>query len=264
MKKLLLSSMISLAPFIASPVFAMDDFEAGQKSQRIIQEKSSLPEGFVYLDEIDPSIQYSLRYNSENNFIGCPIDGYKASRVILTRPAANALSKAQAHFKTDGYSIVVYDATRPQTAVNHFMRWSKETSDQTMKSLFYPRIDKAKVFELGYVAEKSGHSRGSTVDISLLPLGAVLHEITPQSRKLKDFEFLYLKDGTVDMGGHFDLFDKASHYENDLISEEHQSRRKYIKDVMESYGFKNYAEEWWHFTLKDEPFPDTYHDFPIE
>src|SRR3990167_7352767 len=262
MKKLILFSAISLISFDATPVLAMDNPEYGVTYQA--PRRVSLPDGFVYLDEIDSTIQSSLRYHSNNNFIGRPIDGYKASRVILTREAANALSKAQDRFKTDGYSIVIYDAVRPQTAVNNFMQWSKDPTDQMMKALFYPRINKEDVFKLGYVAAKSGHSRGSTVDISLLPLGTSLHEPTPQPRKLKDFEFSYLEDGTVDTGSHFDLFDKASHYENDLISEEHQRLRRYIKGVMESCGFNNYAEEWWHFTLKDEPHPNTYFDFPIE
>jgi D-alanyl-D-alanine dipeptidase len=225
----------------------------------------ALPPGFVYLDEVDPSIVKSLRYCGKDNFLGRPVEGYKTSRIIMTKEAAAALSKAQSTFREKGYSIVVYDAYRPQTAVNNFMRWSKDHKDQEMKTQYYPRVDKKDVFDLGYVAEKSGHSRGSTVDISLIPLNGKLQNIKPMLRQLNDkFEVLYLDDGTVDMGTSFDLFDKSSHYENDLVGPDHMERRTYLKDVMESCGFKNYAEEWWHFTLRNEPFPETYFDFPIE
>ncbi|AIL12850.1 hypothetical protein IM40_03925 [Candidatus Paracaedimonas acanthamoebae] len=224
----------------------------------------TLPEGFAYLDVIDPSIQFSLRYYSHDNFIGKPIEGYLAERVIMTENAAKALCKAQALFKKDGYSIVVYDSYRPQTAVDHFSRWSQDATDQTMKALFYPRIDKADVFELGYISKKSGHSRGSTVDLSLIHESVNLKKITPTSRILNgSVEILFLDDGTLDMGSSFDLLDETSHYQNNLINEEHFNRRTYLKEVMETCGFKPYAKEWWHFTLKDEPFPDTYFDFPV-
>ena len=229
---------------------------------------SALPEGFVYLDTLDKSgkIKIALRYGTQNNFVGRPVAGYteKFQRVILTEAAAKALLKAQERFEKDGFCLVIYDAYRPQSAVNDFMQWSRSSSDQLMKIWFYPRVDKSRVFELGYVAEKSGHSRGSTVDISLIAKGESPHAIIPSYRKLKDgAEVVFLDDGTVDMGTSFDLFDKASHYENDLIEQEHQERRRYLKEVMESCGFKNYAEEWWHFTLKEEPFPETYFDFPV-
>jgi D-alanyl-D-alanine dipeptidase len=226
----------------------------------------ALPKGFVYLEQIDPSIIVDLRYAGEHNFLGRNVEGYEINnRAILTEQAAYALKNAQAKFNKDGYSIVVYDAYRPQRAVNSFMSWSKDVKDQKQKSLFYPRVDKARVFELGYVAEKSSHSRGSTVDISIIKLGDKLHTINPVSRKLlDDFEVFYLEDGTVDMGTSFDLFDKASHYKNDLISDEHKKMRKYLKEVMESCGFSPYAEEWWHFTLNDEPFKDEYMDFMVK
>jgi D-alanyl-D-alanine dipeptidase len=191
--------------------------------------------------------------------------GYKSSRLVLTKEAANALAAAQAYFRKNGYSIVIYDAYRPQATVDSLKEWSQNPNDQKMKAWFYPRVDKEKVFELGYVAEKSGHSRGSTVDLSLIYLETPLQEINPSPRKLEDgYEILFLDDGTVDMGSSFDLFDKASHYNNDLIGEIQHKRRTYLKENMESYGFVPYAEEWWHFTLKNEPFPDTYFDFPIE
>ncbi|OJX12233.1 MAG: hypothetical protein BGO77_03530 [Caedibacter sp. 37-49] len=225
---------------------------------------TTLPEGFVYLNAIDPSIQTSLRYFGNHNFIGEPIEGYTSNHVIMTEAAAKALSKAQSMFKTDNYSIVVYDSYRPQTAVNHFVRWSQDVHDNKMKALYYPRVNKADVFDLGYISKKSGHSRGSTIDLTLIHKNSILTEIKFQSRILNTgVEISFLEDGTIDMGSSFDLFDEASHFQNDLITSEHLSRRNYLKEVMEVCGFKAYAKEWWHFTLKDEPFPDTYFDFPV-
>ncbi|MDF2577133.1 MAG: hypothetical protein K0S74_617 [Chlamydiales bacterium] len=245
------------------PIFVM---LIGLMIFKTYQDKSSnMPKEFTYLHEIEPSILSDLRYRSSDNFTGAPIVGYESSKIIVTRATAEALKAAQAKFKADGYSLIIYDAYRPQRAVNRFMQWSKDLNNQEMKAWFYPRVDKAKVFELGYVAEKSGHSRGSTVDVSLIRLDSQLKQIEPRTRTLNDgFQFFYLDDGTIDMGSSFDLFDKASHYENDLINQEYKDRRTYLKNVMESCGFKNYPEEWWHFTLRDEPFPDTYFDFLVK
>ena len=227
----------------------------------------SLPEGFVYLQEVDPTILADLRYAGRDNFLGEVVDGYQNAhnKVILTRQAAEALSRAQNTFKQLGYSVVVYDAYRPQRAVNHFLRWSQDVNDQVNKEIFYPRIDKAKVLELGYIAlERSSHSRGSRVDISLIKLGSSLQPMRSEKRTLLDkFAVMFLQDGTVDMGSSFDLFDVASHIENDLIAPVYKINRALLQEVMISNGFNPYAEEWWYFTLKDEPFPKTYFDFPV-
>lgn len=234
------------------------------------QPSFSLEKGFVYLDQVDPTIQASLRYCGTQNFAGRPIKGYLAPRVILTEQAAQALKKAQIVFSQEGfqgkkYSIVVYDASRPQDAVDDFYQWSQNPADQAMKAWFYPREDKEKLFDRGYIAQKSGHSRGSTVDITLISLGKTVKEIIPQKRLLKDgFEIFYLDDGTVDMGTSFDVFDISSHYKSSLIESAHQELRDFLKQTMQDCGFKNYAEEWWHFTLENEPFPSTYHNFPIQ
>ncbi len=225
--------------------------------------------GFVYLHEIDNSIQVSLRYHSAENFVGNIIDGYNKNVVILTKQAATALSKVQKDVKKDGYCLVVYDAYRPQQAVSHFMRWSKDVKNQAKKDNYYPRIDKARVFELGYVAERSSHSRGSTVDLTLIKDGQAVRKAKPIKRTLLDnFTITYLDDGTVDMGSSFDLFDVASHYENKLIAQEYKKLRTYLKNIMEKHGFKNYPEEWWHFTLKNEPFAanleSSYFNFVVE
>lgn len=224
--------------------------------------------GFVYLHEIDPTIQVSLRYYSNENFVGKTVDGYKKDVCVMTKQAAKALKAIQEIVKKDGYSLVVYDAYRPQKAVDNFMRWSKDIKDQVKKDEYYPRVDKARVFELGYVAEKSGHSRGSTVDLTLIKLGQKVHELKVTERKLLDgFTIKYLDDGTIDMGSSFDLFDLASHHENNLIANEFKKRRDYLKEKMTQNGFKTIEEEWWHYTLKNEPFPanqeSSYHNFEV-
>jgi len=145
-----------------------------------------LPKDFVNLKEIEPSIIENLRYFSNENFIGRKIDGYNANRVILTHKAAIALVKVQQELLKDGYSLVIYDAYRPQRAVDLFMKWSKDSEDQIAKEKYYPNINKADVFKLGYVAEKSGHSRGSTVDLSIIKVGDSLKPITLQKRQLKN------------------------------------------------------------------------------
>ena len=229
-----------------------------------------LPKGFVYLSDIDPTIRVSLRYNSNENFIGKPIDGYKKSVVIVTKQAALALKKVQAEVKQDGYSLVIYDAYRPQEAVNNFISWSKEILDQVKKTYYYPRIDKKNVFELGYVAAKSGHSRGSTIDLTLIKKENSLQEVRASKRTLLDgFTIMFLDDNTIDMGSSFDLLDSASHPENNiLIEEKYKKPRSYLKKIMEKHGFKQSSKEWWHFTLINEPYPadqdSSYFNFPVE
>jgi D-alanyl-D-alanine dipeptidase len=225
----------------------------------------ALPQGFVYINEVDSTIIIDMRYAQKDNFLGRKMTGYHNPKVaILTNEAALALKKAQAIFRKKGYSIVIYDAYRPQRAVNDFMAWANDSSSQEQKALFYPRVDKSKVFELGYVAEKSGHSRGSTVDLSVIDLKKALHPIIPPRKLLDGFALFYLDDGTLDMGTSFDLFDEASHFDNMLVAQEHKERRAWLQKVMQSCGFKPYAEEWWHFTLDNEPFPKTYYDFAVE
>ena len=225
--------------------------------------------GFVYLHEIDPTIQVSMRYATHENFVGKPVDGYKKHVLILTQQAAHALKAVQEAVKKDGYSLVIYDAYRPQDAVNHFMRWSKNVDDQSKKLSYYPRVNKADVFILGYVAARSGHSRGSTVDLTLIKDGLQVHDVKVTKRALIDgYTIPFLDDGTVDMGSSFDLFDKASHYENDVMPEKYQKLRTYLKEVMEQHGFKNYSQEWWHFNLKNEPYradqDSSYFNFSVE
>ncbi len=188
---------------------------------------AALPQGFVYLDEVDSTIQFDLKYAGKDNFLGREVNGYDSNkRVILTKEAALALKKAQEILYKDGFSIVVYDAYRPQMAVDDFVNWAKDQNDKKMKAIFYPRVDKNKLFELGYISQKSSHTRGSTVDLSIIEINKKLHLTKEISRKLKDgYKIVNSDDGTLDMGSSFDLFDKASHYKNDLISAEHKLHR---------------------------------------
>ncbi|MGB8467907.1 MAG: M15 family metallopeptidase [Candidatus Babeliales bacterium] len=225
--------------------------------------------GFVYLHEVDPSTQTSVRYATNENFVGNPVNGYNKPYVILTRQTAQALKKAQEALQLLGYELVVYDGGRPQRSVDHFVRWSEERTMPLTENKYLPRVPKNRVFELGYVDKKSGHSRGSTVDLTIIKKGAIVHEVQPIERQLTDGATItYLDDGTVDMGSSFDLFDEASHTESTLVLPEHQAMRSFLKKIMEQHGFKNYRYEWWHFTLVNEPFPadqeSSYFDYVIE
>lgn len=200
-----------------------------------------LPPGFVYLNDIDPTIIQDIRYFTEDNFIGRPITSYHAHRCILTLPAANALKDIQNQLKTQSLSLKVFDCYRPQSAVDDFLTWSQAPNDQKMKPLYYPNVNKADLFKLGYLAAKSAHSRGSTVDLTIVEL--------PSKKEL-------------DMGTHFDFLDESSHtYNAQGLA---LKNRLFLRDLMEKAYFIPYDKEWWHFTLKEEPFSATYFNFAVK
>ena len=158
--------------------------------------------------------------------------------------------------------MVVYDGYRPQCAVNEFMRWSKDEADHVAKELYYPTVNKKDVFKLGYVAERSGHSRGSTFDLTLIRQDQQLKPIKAGKHTLQNGEVIpFLDDNTIDMGSSFDLFHETSHHDSDLVIEEQTANRNLLRRAMKQSGFKEYKAEWWHYTLADEPYPDTYFDF---
>lgn len=210
----------------------------------VAAQKSTAPDdssGFVNLSEVVPDIIMEVRYHSTYNFVGERIDGYEVPCVLMTREAAAALKAVSDDLKAKGYRLKVYDAYRPQMAVDHFMRWA-ENNDTSMKKYFYPKIAKDRIIPEGYVARKSGHSRGSTIDLTLFDM----------------------KTGKeVDMGGTFDYFGELSHPDYKKITKEQYKNRMILRDAMIKRGFKPLEEEWWHFTLKDEPYPDTYFTFPV-
>lgn len=223
---------------------------------------AAMPEGFTYLAAVDASVIQSPRYYGTENFLARRVLGYTSPQILCATKAAQALSRAQKMFASKGYSLVVYDAYRPQRSVNEFMRWSTDMSDQVAKGRYYPTIDKKDVFDLGYVAKKSGHSRGSTFDVSLIKVGDLVNEAKLSSRTLLDGSVIpFLDDNTIDMGSSFDLFHPVSHHDTPLISDVHTERRNLLRSVMKEHGFKEYSEEWWHYTLVDEPFPNAYFDF---
>jgi D-alanyl-D-alanine dipeptidase len=234
---------------------------------------NNLPDGFSFLtnDEIENrNIIVDLRYNTNFNFVVERVDGYYANKVILTNEGKKALFEASDLFAHEGYDIVIYDTYRPKKAVNHFKRWSESQDENSdiMKDEFFPYMNREDAFDLGFIALKSAHMRGSTIDLTIIDHGKDLHEISYQERILSDGrKFLFLDDGTVDMGSHFDLFDEASYSFSNLIDEKALENRKFFIEIMEEAGFENYEKEWWHFTLKNEPFdkndPSSYFDFDI-
>lgn len=204
---------------------------------------AQVPEDFGYIVNEIPDIALEIRYASKENFMGRVVNGYESPKVVLTKKALSALKRAQSEFKQLGYGIKVFDAYRPQRAVDDFMQWIKAENDTVMKQKYYPQLDKKKLVPQGYIAEKSGHSRGSTLDLTLIYL---------------DGEN---KGQEVDMGGEWDYFGKRSNYDFPEISLIEKENRALLKKIMIKYGFLPYAEEWWHFTLAKEPFPNMYFDF---
>ena len=197
---------------------------------------------FVLLSDAVPDAILEIRYYSTYNFIGDRIDGYEEPVALLTKEAASALKKISDNLKAKGYRLKIYDAYRPQKAVNHFMRWAKDATDTRMKQYFYPDLEKTELFPLGYIAEHSGHSKGSTVDLTLFDMKT---------------------EKEVDMGGTFDFFGELSHPDYRGITDEQYNNRMILREAMIDGGFDPLPEEWWHFTLKDQPYPDTYFTFPV-
>ena len=210
---------------------------------------------FVNLAEAIPDVILEIRYYSTYNFVGARIDGYEAPVALLTRRAADSLRVVSDELMQQGYRLKIYDAYRPQCAVDHFVRWASDVTDTLMKPYFYPRIYKENLFSQGYIAKKSGHTRGSTVDLTLVDM------VTGKE---------------VDMGGVFDWFGIESHpfygmdprtgkiRDHQKITAEQFNNRMLLRKTMMRHGFKPISTEWWHFTLRNEPFPNTYFRFPVK
>ena len=198
--------------------------------------------GFVSVSDVIPDALLDVRYYTTYNFVGERIDGYEQPVVLMTKEAAAALALVNRDMRAQGLRLVIYDAYRPQRAVDHFVRWAEDVSDTRMKAIFYPEVDKADLFERGFIAKRSGHSRGSTVDLTLLDE----------------------KSGMLlDMGGPFDFFGELSHPDFAGVTTEQHANRMLLRDAMVTHGFRTLSTEWWHFTLVNEPYPDTYFDFPV-
>src|SRR5687768_10857335 len=200
------------------------------------------PPDFVSVAEIDPTILQDIRYFTPHNFTGEPVDGYAAPMCILTRPAAEALRRAQQEFLADGYTLKVYDCYRPQRAVNDFVAWAKDLNDQRMKPEFYPRVDKSTLFRDGYIAEQSGHSRGSTVDLTLVELPAEQTRAVVPGEPLVDCAAPRAErfpDNGVDTGTGYDCFDTLSHTLDPRIQGDQLKNRLLLKDGLEKQGLEN-------------------------
>ena len=199
--------------------------------------------GFVKLSDAVPDAILEIRYYSTYNFVGDRIEGYETPVAYLTKEAAAALKEVSDELIEKGYRLKIYDAYRPQTAVNHFARWAKDVKDTRMKKYFYPKLNKSVLFKQGYIDYKSGHSRGSTVDLTLFDM----------------------KTGKeVDMGGTFDYFGVQSHPDYKKITKTQYNNRMILRKAMTAHGFRPLSTEWWHFTLNNEPYPDTYFDFTVK
>ena len=198
--------------------------------------------GFVLLADAVPGIVQEIRYYSTFNFIGDRIDGYEEPCAILSRDAARALQHVSGQAIVRGYRLKVFDAYRPASAVRHFVLWGIEDLDQRMKPFFYPDLEKEELFSQGYIAKQSSHSRGSTVDLTLLDMRT---------------------GREADMGTPFDWFSEQSHPDSAAVTDEQRANRMMLRDLMTRNGFEPISCEWWHFTLRDEPYPDTYFDFPV-
>jgi D-alanyl-D-alanine dipeptidase len=196
----------------------------------------------VFVDEYVSGIYWDAKYATWDNFTGKPVIGYTANRIVGTRPLCAALERARAEAASLGFGLLLWDGYRPQRAVDSFLRWSQQPEDGRTKLRHYPNIDRTDMFEKGYVAAKSGHSRGSTVDLTLFHL--TTGERAP-------------------MGGDHDLMDAISHHGAQGVAPVDARNRRCLRSIMEACGFRSYDCEWWHYTLTDEPYPDTYFDFPI-
>jgi D-alanyl-D-alanine dipeptidase len=226
---------------------------------------SALPKGFVYLRNVDPTIVQDIRYAGSHNFVGRPIKGYPAAECILSASAAQALATVQKMLADKKLSLIVWDCYRPARAVDDFWQWSRDPARSEMKAEFYPRTDKGKLFALGYIARRSAHSRGSTVDLGIVP--ADLSSV-PQPNPAQQLKACTaatgerFEDGTIDLGTGYDCLDVLANTSNSDVDATAQRNRRMLKSAMQGAGFRPYAREWWHFQLNNEPF-DRAFDFEV-
>jgi D-alanyl-D-alanine dipeptidase len=225
---------------------------------------SALPHGFVYLRDVDPTIVQDIRYATAHNFVGRPIKGYLAAECILSAPAAAALANIQKRLAEQKLSLIVWDCYRPMRAVDDFLRWSRDPAQAGMKAEFYPRTDKQSLFAQGYLATRSAHSRGSTVDLGLVPSGTKAAPPPGPAQPLKACtapKGERFEDGTIDLGTGYDCLDALGSTSNAAAGATALRNRQMLKSAMREAGFRPYFREWWHFELNGEPF---HHGFDFE
>jgi len=207
-----------------------------------LRSETGLPDGFVYVADLVADLNVQLRYRRSDNFMGRPVPGYEGDRLILTQPAAAALAQVQNDLRPLGLGLLVYDGYRPQRAVDAFVAWAEDLEDQVNKADYYPDVDKRNLFAEGYIANRSGHTRGSTLDLTVIDLAT---------------------GEPLDMGTPWDHFGPESWPDYAGVSGQQRANRLLLRALMIAHGFRPYDQEWWHFTLADEPFPETYFDFPV-
>lgn len=222
--------------------------------------QTALPEGFVHLADIAPTIRQDIRYAGSRNFLGRPVAGYRAAECILTRPAAEALARVQADVARLGLTLIVWDCYRPARAVADFMAWTRDASDQRMRAIYYPALDKRDLPRLGYLSPHSAHSRGSTVDLGIAPLSG---SSTGGQGACTAPHGTRIDDRAVDLGTAYDCFDPLSHTRDPRVGREAAANRALLARAMQRQGFRGYAREWWHFQFVREPFPGRVFDFPV-
>ncbi|MCC2624940.1 MAG: D-alanyl-D-alanine dipeptidase [Burkholderiales bacterium] len=230
-----------------------------------IKIEKNRPDNFVNLKQFMPEIQTDIRYFTNHNFVGKAIDSYKAPICLLTKPAATALKTAENHLLKMGLTFKVYDCYRPQTAVNNFYAWAKQINNTNMQTEFYPAVNKADLFSKGYISYSSGHSRGSTLDLTIVPINS---KIPPYNPDLKQVDCTAPQesrspDNSLDFGTGFDCFSPVAHPNYQQLSPQVKANRLLLQIIMMQAGFKPLDTEWWHFTLVNEPYPNTYFDFPV-
>lgn len=248
---------ISLACFILAGSLFLAAFGAGA---------SDMPEDFVYLRDVDPTILQDMRYAGSGNFTGAKVPGYEAPECVLVRQAAEALKDVQTGLRGNGLTLKVYDCYRPARAVAAFVDWAKEPDDHDAKVTYYPNLPKAELFP-DYIATRSGHSRGAAMDLTLVPIDGDA-KASPAAEDAKPRPCTVpqkgqAEDGSLAMGTSFDCFDVKANTAALGLSKEERENRDVLVEAMRAHGFKNYPKEWWHFTLSPEPYPDTFFDFPI-
>ena len=226
-----------------------------------------MPEGFVDIKSVIPDVELDVRYYGLHNFLGEQVDGYNAGKCILTKEAATQLAKVQKELGQFSLSLKIYDCYRPQRAVDHFVQWATDIKNTKTIKEFYPTVDKKNLFREGFIDSRSGHSRGSTVDLTIVAIPVPKQENYMTGQELSachlpaDQRF---RDNSIDMGTGFDCFSELSHTENKSIGLRQRTNRALLKSLMTKHGFRNFEKEWWHYTLNNEPFPNTYFDFVIE
>ncbi|MEQ9310120.1 MAG: M15 family metallopeptidase [Balneolaceae bacterium] len=217
---------------------------------------------FVEINKVSESIIKEIRYATKYNFVGEKIDGYTEPKCYLTSSAAEALSRVQAKLANKSMALKIFDCYRPQRAVNNFVSWAKSVETNATKDIYFPRVPSDELFEKGYIAERSGHSRGSTVDLTIVklpyepPVNYIYNCLEPEG-------YIY-RGSELNMGTAYDCFDEKSNTHNQELEKEIIENRMMLLKIMEEEGFANYSKEWWHFTFKPETYPDTYFDLPIE